>query len=144
MKNKLFFTALILTSAIAFTGCKKTNDVNNNASGEVVTEEITIEEITTEEVITEEAATEEVTTEEDIIEEPETEKTEVLIEYTNNEDNIPKEMTDIVKNSTEYDIGAYLYADIDYDTEKELLAAYLDESVGQWKIIRLESEDAEP
>lgn len=159
MKNKLFFTALILTSAIAFTGCKKTNDVNNNASGEVVTEEITTEEAVTEEITTGEVATEEIitgeitteeviteeaATEEDIIEEPETEKTEVLIEYTNNEDNIPKEMTDIVKNSTEYDIGAYLYADIDYDTEKELLAAYLDESVGQWKIIRLESEDAEP
>ena len=63
MKNKLFFTALILTSAIAFTGCKKTNDVNNNASGEVVTEEIT-----TEEAVTEEITTGEVTTEEDIIE----------------------------------------------------------------------------
>lgn len=150
MKNKLFFTVLILTSAITFTGCKKTSDVNNNATEESTTKESTTEEYTTEENTTEESTTEEYTTEEYTTEEitteveTETEKTETLIEYTNNEDNIPKEMTDIVKNSTEYDIGAYLYGDIDYDTEKELLAAYLDESVGQWKIIRLESEDAVP
>lgn len=53
------------------------------------------------------------------------------IEYSDKEEEIPEDMKDIVKKSTEYDIGAYLYGDIDKDSEKELLAAYLDLKGGQ-------------
>ena len=146
MKKQMLFTALIITSSLFFTACNKNN--GGKISETEGAKESTAVECTTEEHTTEERITEEYTTEDDITEEPETEEsapeeTDKLIEYTNNEDNIPKDMTDIAKNSTEYDIGAYLYGDIDNDTEKELLAAYLDMSAGQWKIIKLENDSAE-
>lgn len=141
MKKTIFFTALIITSALIFTACSKNNA--GNISEAASTKETITEEHTTEEHTTEEFTTEDVITEPSETEENTPEETDKLIEYTNNEENIPKEMTDIVKNGTEYDIGAYLYGDVDNDTEKELLAAYLDMSVGQWKIIKLENDAAE-
>ena len=147
MRKKLFLTAVILSLTSAFTGCK-----NNSALkvGAVVSIGEVTEEPTTKEQAIE---TEAVTVQETIIEEtePETEsvteseaESESLIEFTGNETNIPSELVEKMKSSIENDIGAYLYGDIDNDKEKELLAAYLDESVGQWKIIRLENENAEP
>lgn len=65
------------------------------------------------------------------------------IEYSGKEEEIPEDMKDIVKKSTEYDIGAYLYGDIDKDSEKELLAAYLDLKGGKWNIVLLENQATE-
>ena len=115
---------------------------------EITTEEPTTEEPTTEEPTTEGPTTEESTTEEPTTEEPATEESSeeqrMMVEYTCDENNIPTKMIENVKSCTEYKMGAYLYGDIDQDNEKELLAAYYDESVGRWKIMRLENETAEP
>lgn len=62
-----------------------------------------------------------------------------FIEYTNDETNIPKELIETVHNCYEAEFGSYLYGDIDRDNAKELLAAYLDYSAGQWKIVKLEN-----
>ena len=166
MRNKKLFMAVLLATAISFTGCGNTQTVNNSTADgvetttnqnniqeesttvESVTEEATTENPTTQEITTEEATTEEPTTEEPTTEEPTTEENSEeqrkMVEYTCDENNIPSEMIENVKSCTEYEMGAYLYGDIEEDNEKELLAAYLDESVGQWKIMRLENETAEP
>ena len=155
MKNKKMFMVMLIALAVSFIGCSGTETVDNSATKEVETstqdnsqEDTTTEENTTEENITEENTTEENTTEENTTEET-TEKViedekNLIIEYTCDENNIPAEMIENVKGCTEYEMGAYLYGDIDRDEEQELLAAYLDESVGQWKIMRLENETAEP
>ena len=165
-KTNLFMAALLIL-AISFAGCANTQTVNNSTTEAVETlteqndtqEESTTEEITTEEPTTEEYTTEETTTEETTTEESTTEETtteeitteesteeekNMSVEYTCDENNIPAEMIANVKDRTEHERVAYLYGDIDEDNEKELLAAYLDESVGAWKIIRFENETAEP
>ena len=145
--KKIILTICILGLIVTSSGCSKNNGATfaNNTLEEGRTS--TEENVTTKDGSSEvnNPATEEYTTEESETEEGNIpDETDKLIEYTNNEDNIPKDMTDIVKNSTEYDIGSYLYGDIDNDTEKELLAAYLDMSAGQWKIVKLEDDSAEP
>lgn len=72
--------------------------------------------------------------------EPETDE---LIEYTNDESEIPQELIEAVKNCYDAEFGSYLYGDIDRDNEKELLAAYLDYSVGEWKIVKLENSSSQ-
>lgn len=69
-------------------------------------------------------------------------ETDKLIEYTNDETEIPQELIEAVKNCYEAEFGSYLYGDIDRDNEKELLAAYLDYSVGEWKIVKLENDSS--
>lgn len=70
-------------------------------------------------------------------------ETHKLIEYTNEKSVIPQDFLNAVKTYYSDEIGSYLYGDIDRDNEKELLAAYLDYSVGQWKIIKVESDSFE-
>lgn len=162
MRKTNLFMAVLIISAISFAGCGNTQIVNNSTmeavetsteqnntqeestTEEITTEETTTEESTTEETTTEKTTTEEATTEEITTEESTEEEKNVSVEYTCDENNIPAEMIANVKDRTEHERVAYLYGDIDEDNEKELLAAYLDESVGAWKIIRFKNETAEP
>lgn len=166
MRKTRLFMVILMASAISFAGCENAQSANNSSTETVdslteengtkeenSTEEFATEEDSIEEPITEESTTEESTTEETMTEETTTEgfateeSTEEehrkTVEYTCDENNIPAALVENVRNRTEHGRIAYLYGDIDEDNEKELLAGYLDESVGAWKIIRFENETAE-
>lgn len=154
MKKKIYLLLATVLIASSFAGCTSkevssgqtngtettTENVTTEAATENVTEDVTedvTEEITEE--VTEEI-TEEVTTE--ASEEPSSEP-DVLVEYTTDESNIPTELMDALRSSNDADFQSYLYGDIDRDGGKDLLAAYLDYSVGQWKIVKLENDALE-
>lgn len=150
MKKKIYLLLATVLIASSFAGCTSkevssgqtngtettTENVTTEAATENVTEDVT-EEITEE---VSEEITEEVTTE--VPEEPSSEP-DVLVEYTTDESNIPTELMDALRSSNDADFQSYLYGDIDRDGGKELLAAYLDYSVGQWKIVKLENDALE-
>lgn len=161
MRKTRLFMVILMASAISFAGCENAQSANNsstetvdslteengtkeeNSTEEFATEEDSIEEPITEESTTEETMTEETTTEGFATEGSTEEEHRKTVEYTCDENNIPAALVENVRNRTEHDRIAYLYGDIDEDNEKELLAGYLDESVGAWKIIRFENETAE-
>ena len=119
----------VLAATVLFSGCSNRNVIATTeaSTAESVTEAI---EISTTESVTE--ATEISTTE--------PQNMAKLPEYNCNETQIPKEIMEAAQNCTEYEIGAYLYGDIDMDSENELLAAYIDPEALQWNIILLENK----
>lgn len=148
-------TLIMLTSSIIFSGCRKNGGNIESENGNVSETKYqnTLKETESETDIdsnkqTTSAAEQSSTTETEAgteestqgATEPAIEETNKLVQYTCNENDIPKAMMDIVKNSTSCDVSAYLYGDIDNDSDKELLAAYLDVPLGQWVIVKLENE----
>lgn len=136
----LLTLALISTSLVGCTFNTTTEPEHSTSPKDTVSNEEFENESTPDETesetITEESDTESIS---DKIE-PNTEK---LIEYTNEEAEIPQSLIEAVKKCYDVEFGSYLYGDIDRDNEKELLAAYLDYSVGEWKIVKLENDSSQ-
>ena len=144
----LFTTALISVSLVGCTfivskepiqPASKENSSTNETETETLPDETESESLPDE---TESESLPDETESETLPDETESE-THELIEYTNEESDIPQDFLDVVKAYYTDEIGSYLYGDIDRDNEKELLAAYLDYSVCQWKIIKVESDSFE-